>query len=696
MAAKRPKDNGDKSSYRRSDSESKKEKAPVAQDELTSTPMPDPSPIDTAPNQYYVLEEVHNNPLPVMGNQPTPSTLTSSENDTNNLFNNFLSFFQKAQSGGSQGQSYGRTITPERETTGLEDRRSTRLEVRESGGPIPHTSSTSDGPKGRRSRSPERQHRHYRDQRTGSPELYDETSGFPVRRDPRSRTPERGSIRGHGNLPLDRSCDTAIRGSREWNHPLSTYEESSQAEPRRMYRAEGLRTDSYDNVYAYTRAPGDRFSTLPEVPYARTVPDRKALGHRLYSDRQRDDHAPVVYEGYADPARLGDERDSNVDVLYDGYARDQPTGRFFTDRPDSSGHESDPDSNNLRKRSYDSDESESVAGKRSRLEWDPHFDSDIPFSDLIQGISDSMGLPLTKTTVKPSKKPYACMGSDEESKEEKLLPLSPWLASLWKDLDSDLKGLNSGYAPLEKGKFFKNKISEKKISFKDPIFPLTAQKVQHSAEDIVSTKAKFAPNIDFKAMTELSEDCRRSIALLNNALLMSSTREIIFADMMSYLDVDKLPERFSNLLDTSKVLLKESKKDFGRALTVQTKVLANIELFRRDAVLDKANKKVSKTGVNLLRSSSLLSHKMFEDTLVKEVQELTERSIRFSGPAFSSQRRTRSPSTSTRSFKGKLPYQSASSSFRSSFRSRSPRGRGGSSRGRGGSRGKRFTLPSKK
>ena len=123
------------------------------------------------------------------------------------------------------------------------------------------------------------------------------------------------------------------------------------------------------------------------------------------------------------------------------------------------------------------------------------------------------------------------MGSDDESKEEKLLPLSPWLASLWKDLDSDLKGLNSGYAPLEKGKLFKNKILEKKISFKDPIFPLTAQKVQHSAEDIVSPKAKFAPNIDFKAMTELSEDCRRSIAQLNNALLMSSTREIIFADI---------------------------------------------------------------------------------------------------------------------------------------------------------------------
>ena len=101
VAAKRPKDNGDKSSYRRSDSESKKEKkAPVAQDELTSTPTLDSSPIDTAPNQYYVLEEVHKDPLPVMGNQPTPSTLISSENDINNLFNNFLSFFQKAQSDG--------------------------------------------------------------------------------------------------------------------------------------------------------------------------------------------------------------------------------------------------------------------------------------------------------------------------------------------------------------------------------------------------------------------------------------------------------------------------------------------------------------------------------------------------------------------------------------------------------------------
>ena len=47
---------------------------------------------------------------------------------------------------------------------------------------------------------------------------------------------------------------------------------------------------------------------------------------------------------------------------------------------------------------------------------------------------------------------------------------------------------------------------------------------------------------------------------------------------------------------------------------------------------------------------------MFKDTLVKEVQESTERSIRFSGPAFPSQRRTRSPSSSTRFFEGKLRY----------------------------------------
>ena len=154
------------------------------------------------------------------------------------------------------------------------------------------------------------------------------------------------------------------------------YEKSSQAEPRRMYRSERLCTDSYDNVYAYTRAPRDRFSTLSEVPYARNVPDRKALGHRLYSDRQRDDHAPVVYEGYAKPAmvRLRDDHAANVDVVYEGYgkpARDQPTGRLFTDRPDSSGHESDQDSNYLRKRSYDgqcSDESDSLAGERSRFE----------------------------------------------------------------------------------------------------------------------------------------------------------------------------------------------------------------------------------------------------------------------------------------------------------------------------------------
>ena len=126
------------------------------------------------------------------------------------------------------------------------------------------------------------------------------------------------------------------------------------------------------------------------------------------SDRQRDDHAAVdvVYEGYAKPAG------------------DHATVPHFTDRHDSSGHDSDR--NSTCKRSYDgqsSDDSDSVAGKRARLDRNPHCDSDIPYSDLIHEISDSSGLPrglpLTKTAVKPSRKPSACMGSDDKSKEEK-------------------------------------------------------------------------------------------------------------------------------------------------------------------------------------------------------------------------------------------------------------------------------------
>ena len=41
------------------------------------------------------------------------------------------------------------------------------------------------------------------------------------------------------------------------------------------------------------------------------------------------------------------------------------------------------------------------------------------------------------------------------------------------------------------------------------------------------------------------------------------------------------------------------------------------------------NPKVSTTSVDLLRYSTLSSPKMFEDVVVKEVQDVTERSIRF-------------------------------------------------------------------
>ena len=160
--------------------------------------------------------------------------------------------------------------------------------------------------------------------------------------------------------------------------------------------------------------------------------------------RQRDDHAAVddVYEGYAKPARdhtTVRQRDDHaaVDDVYEGYAkpaRDHTTvrQRDVTDRHDSSGHDSDRDTY-LRQKSDDgqsSDDSWLSGRQTTRLDRNPHCDSDIPYSDLIQGISDSLGLPLTKTAVKPSRKPSACMGSDDETKKEKLLPLSLWLASL--------------------------------------------------------------------------------------------------------------------------------------------------------------------------------------------------------------------------------------------------------------------------
>ena len=79
------------------------------------------------------------------------------------------------------------------------------------------------------------------------------------------------------------------------------------------------------------------------------------------------------------------------------------------------------------------------------------------------------------------------------------------------------------------------------------------------------------------------------------------------------LDFSSLLDRFTDLSETTEVLIREAKKDFGRSVAAQTRILANMGLFRRDSVLDKVNKKVSKASVNFLRSSTLLSSSLLEE-----------------------------------------------------------------------------------
>ena len=298
----------------------------------------------------------------------------------------------------------------------------------------------------------------------------------------------------------------------------------------------------------------------------------------------------------------------------------------------------DEESRDLGRRSKSLDFSAQHSRKRKRVDFSPsensdeqvkdsHDDSEIPFADIIQGVSDSLNLPLTSTAIKPSKKPSACLGFDGENTENKALPLSPRLAAIWKDLDNDLKGSKPSGMPMEKGKFFKRHLKSEKVAFKDHSFPLTAQKLQASVEGIVLSQSKLSPNIDFKSMTDFSNDMRTLVALTYNALLLTATRELILKEMFSMLDFSSLPDRFMDLFETTEVLIREAKKDFGRSVTAQTRILANMELFRRDSVLDKVNKKVSKASVNSLRSSTLLSSSMFEDSIVKEVQDSTERSV---------------------------------------------------------------------
>ena len=234
------------------------------------------------------------------------------------------------------------------------------------------------------------------------------------------------------------------------------------------------------------------------------------------------------------------------------------------------------------------------------------------------------------------------------------------------------------------------------MAFKDHSFSLTTQKLQASAEGIVSSQSKFSPNIDFKSMTDFSNDMRTSVALTNNALLLTATRELILKEMFFMLDFSGLPDCFTDLFETTEVLFREAKKDFGRSVTAQTRILANMELFRRDSMLDKVNKKVSKASVNSLRSSTLLSSSMFEGSIVKEVQDSTERSIRFGTSSTPSTRSfSHTPSTGTRSRFTTPTPSSEFSSLQGSFRGRAPRARGGKLRSRGNSRGRKFTAPGK-
>ena len=298
-----------------------------------------------------------------------------------------------------------------------------------------------------------------------------------------------------------------------------------------------------------------------------------------------------------------------------------------------------------------SSESEINQSKRNKSSNDPHAESEIPFQEIVQGVADTLGITLTSISKKtPSKTPLACMGSDQDlNQEENKLPLSPWLSLFWKDLDADIKGNNNNTGSLPKGKMLQRKVKLEKIAFSHVNFPLLPQKVQVSAEDLLISGAKPQPIIDFKSMSDMSQDARWAIAPLNNALLMSATREKLLDEMFGMLDALKLPEEFSNLFETSRVLLRESKRDFGKALTIQTKSLANIELFRRDSMLAKVNKKVTSSGVSLLRSSTLLSGKMFEDSLVKEVQESTDRTLRMGPSSFGNKSRFTRPSSSFRS-----------------------------------------------
>ena len=92
------------------------------------------------------------------------------------------------------------------------------------------------------------------------------------------------------------------------------------------------------------------------------------------------------------------------------------------------------------------------------------------------------------------------------------------------------------------------------------------------------------------AMTDMSQASRLAIVPLINALLLSLDIERPFDQMMWMVDPSSLSENFSNLFDTSKVLIREIPiVTLGEHLPFKLNLSlthANLELYKRVAVLN--------------------------------------------------------------------------------------------------------------
>ena len=195
--------------------------------------------------------------------------------------------------------------------------------------------------------------------------------------------------------------------------------------------------------------------------------DRQLYKHSTVHERSR----PLGYDGSQNDLVTSE---SDPDTLVNLFT-------ICSNRERVNSFRWDEESRDLGCRSKSLDFSAQHSRKRKRVDFSPsensdehvkdsHDDSEIPFPDIIQGVSDSLNLPLTSTAIRPSKKPSACLGSDGENTENKALPLSPWLAAIWKDLDNDLKGSNPSGMPMEKKKISRDILRAKGWLLKTTLF----------------------------------------------------------------------------------------------------------------------------------------------------------------------------------------------------------------------------------